>query len=130
MVLLKNFAQLRKPSTKQKDNLQNWYLQWYIRKLPQASYPHPSEDRQNENHNHRKLTKLITWFTALSNSVKLWAMPCGATEDGPAMVESSDKMGEGEGKGKPLQYSSVFFPLEKGKANHFSILALRTPWTL
>ena len=32
-----------------------------IRKLPQASYPHPSEGRENENHNHRKLTKLITW---------------------------------------------------------------------
>ena len=42
-----------------------------IRKLPQASYPHPSEGRQNENHNHRKLTKLITWATALSNSMKL-----------------------------------------------------------
>ena len=27
-----------------------------------------SEDRQNENHSHRKLIKLITWTTALSNS--------------------------------------------------------------
>ena len=26
----------------------------------------PSEGRQNENHNHRKLTKLITWITAFS----------------------------------------------------------------
>ena len=34
-----------------------------IRKLPQASYPSPSEDRQTENHNHRKLTNLITWAT-------------------------------------------------------------------
>ena len=42
-----------------------------IRKLSQASYPSPSEGRQNENHNHRKLIKLITWTTALSNSVKL-----------------------------------------------------------
>ena len=32
----------------------------HIRKLPQASYP--SEGRQNENHNHRTLTKLITWI--------------------------------------------------------------------
>ena len=35
--------------------------------------------RQNENHNHRKLTKLITWATALSNSRKLsnavWGHP-------------------------------------------------------
>ena len=37
-----------------------------IRKLPQASYPYPSEGRQDENHDHRKLTKLITWVTALS----------------------------------------------------------------
>ena len=43
------------------------------------SYPYSSEGRQNENHNHRKLTKLITWTTALSNSVKLshavWGHP-------------------------------------------------------
>ena len=42
-----------------------------IRKLPQASYPYPSEGRQNENHNHRKLTQLITWTTALSNSMTI-----------------------------------------------------------
>ena len=51
-----------------------------IRKLLQASYLYPSEGRQNENHNHRILTKLITWIIALSNSMKLWAMPCGATK--------------------------------------------------
>ena len=34
----------------------------------------PSEVRQNENHNHRKLINLILWTTALSNSKKLWAM--------------------------------------------------------
>ena len=44
-----------------------------------TSYLHPSEGRQNENHNHRKLTKLITWIPTLSNSVKLWAMLCRAT---------------------------------------------------
>ena len=48
----------------------------------QASYPHPSEGKQNENQNHRKLTTLITWITTLSNSMKLWAMPCRATQDG------------------------------------------------
>ena len=42
-----------------------------IRKLPLASYPYLSEDRQNENHSHRKLIKLITWITAMSNSMKL-----------------------------------------------------------
>ena len=70
--------------------------------------------RQIENHNHRKLTNLITWTTALSNSIKLWAMPCRITQEGWVMVESSDKTrSTGEGNG-----------------NHFSILALRTPWTV
>ena len=34
-------------------------------------YPSPSEGRQTENHNHRKPTNLITWTTALFNSIKL-----------------------------------------------------------
>ena len=48
-------------------------------KLPYASYASQSEGRQTENHNHRKPTNLTTWTTALSNSVKLWGMPCRAT---------------------------------------------------
>ena len=41
-------------------------------------------------------------------------MPCRATQDRPVMVENSDKMwSTGEGNGK-----------------HFSILTLRTPWTV
>ena len=84
-----------------------------IRKLPQASYPSPSEGRQNENQSHRKLTKLITQTTALSNSMKLWAMPCRATQDERVMVESSEKTwSTGEGNG------------------NFSILTLRSPWTV
>ena len=35
-----------------------------------------SNGRQTENHNHRKLIILITGTTALSNPMKLWAMPC------------------------------------------------------
>ena len=84
-----------------------------IRKLPQASYPYPSEGRQNEKCNHRKLTKLITWFTALSNSIKLWAIPCRATQDGWVMVESS--WSTGEGNGKPLQYSCLENPMNSIK---------------
>ena len=53
---------------------------------------YPKEDRQNENHNHRKLIKLIIWTTVLSNSMKLWAMPCRATQHGQIMLESSEKM--------------------------------------
>ena len=65
------------------------------------------------NHNHSKVTKLITWILTLSNSMKRWAMPCRAIQDGQVMMESSDKT-----------WSS-----REGNANHFSILALRTPWT-
>ena len=81
----------------------------HIRKF---SYPYPSEGRWNENHNHRKLIKLITWTTALSNSMKLWAMLCRATQDGCIMVESSGKKcSTGEGNGKPLQYSCLENPM-------------------
>ena len=81
-----------------------------IRKLPQASYLYPSDRRQTENHNHRKPTNLITWTTALSNSIKLWAMPCRATQDRRVMVESSDKKwSTGEGNGKT---TSVILPWE------------------
>ena len=54
-------------------------------------HPYPSEVTQNENHNHRKLAKLFTWITALSNSMKLWTMLCRATQDGWVTVESSEK---------------------------------------
>ena len=71
---------------------------------------------QSENNNHRKLTNLITWTTALSNPMKLWAMPCRATQDGWVMAESSDKMwSTGEGNGKPLQYSCLENPMNSMK---------------
>ena len=69
---------------------------------------------QTENHNHRKLIKLITWTTALSNSVKLWAMPCRATKTEGSWWRVLTKRG----------------PLEKGMTNHLSILAWRTSWTV
>ena len=60
------------------------------------------------NHSHRKLTKWITWTTALSSSTKLWAKLCRATQDGWVMVESSDKTwSTGEGNGKPHQHSCL-----------------------
>ena len=75
-----------------------------------------SRGRQNENHNHRKLTNLITWTTALSNSMKLWAMPCRITQDRQVMVESSDQTwSTGEGNSKPLQYSCLENPMNSMK---------------
>ena len=56
--------------------------------IVQLSHPYMTTG----NHNHKKLTNLITWTTALSNSMKLWAMLCRATQDGWVIVESSDKM--------------------------------------
>ena len=66
------------------------------------------------NHNHRRLIKLMTWNTALSNSMKLWAIPCRATKT----------------DGSWWRVLTKRVPLEKGMANHFSILVLRTPWTV
>ena len=48
-----------------------------------------------------------TRTTALSNSMKP-SHTCGATQDGRVMVERSDRMwSNGEGNGKPLQYSCL-----------------------
>ena len=53
---------------------------------------------------------------SLSNSMKLWAMPCKATQDGQVMVESSDKTwSSGEGNGKSLQYSFPGNPMSSMK---------------
>ena len=87
-----------------------------IRKLAQASHPHPSECRQTENHNQRKVTKLITRTTTLPNSMKLCAMPCRASQDKQVMVESSDKTWfTKDGNGEPLQYSCLENPMNSMK---------------
>ena len=42
------------------------------------------------------------------NAIKLWAMPCRASQDGQVVVESSDKIwSTGEVNGKLLQYSCL-----------------------
>ena len=63
-----------------------------------------------------KLTNLITWTTALSNSMKLWAVQCRATPDRWVMVEHADKTwSTGEGNGKSLQYSCLENPINSMK---------------
>ena len=77
-----------------------------------------SEGRQNENHNHRKLAKMITWMTALCSLMKLWAMQYRATQDRQVMMESSDKTwatGEGNGKVFPYSYLRIPWTVCKGK---------------
>ena len=56
-----------------------------------------------------QITALL-WWRGLCNSMKLWAMPCRATQDRWVIAESSDKMWSA--RGKPP-----------------SILAMRTSWT-
>ena len=85
-------------------------------------------DRQNETHNYRKLTKLITWVRALSNSMKLWAIQCRATQDRWVIVESSDKIwSTGEGDGKPLKYSCLENPMNSMKRQNDRILKEKLP---
>ena len=44
----------------------------------------------------------LSWQSGLCNSMKLWTMPCKATQDRQIIAESSDKMwSTGGGNGKP-----------------------------
>ena len=79
-----------------------WHSAFFI---VQLSYPFMSTGKTIAL---TKLINLITWTSALSNSMKLWAMLWRATQDGRVMVESSNKMwSTGEGNVKPHQYSCL-----------------------
>ena len=55
-------------------------------------------------------------LSALSNSMKLWAVLCRPTQDGCVMVESYDKFwSSGEGNGKLLKYSCLENPMNNMK---------------
>ena len=55
-------------------------------------------------------------------------MLCGATQDGPVMVEGSDRMwSTGEGNGKPLQYSFLENPMNSMKRQNDRILKEELP---
>ena len=91
-----------------------------------ASFLSLSEGRENKNHNHRQLIKSITGTTALTNSMKLWAMLCRTTQNGWVSVESSDKTwSTGKGNGQPLQYSSLASPMNSMKRQKY--VTLSTP---
>ena len=68
-----------------------------------------------------------TRTTALSNSMKI-SHAYGATQDGWAMVERSDRMwSTGEGNGKPLQYSCLENPMNSMKRQNYRILKEELP---
>ena len=92
------------------------------RKFAQASYPHPSEGRQNENHNHRKLTKLITWITMDHMHHTFHCLIQWNYE--------SYYVGPHKNDGSWWRVLRKWGPWENGVANDFSIPALRTPWTV
>ena len=55
-------------------------------------------------------------------------MPCGATQDGGVKVERSDRMwSNGEGNGKPLQYSCLENPMNSMKRQNDRILKEELP---
>ena len=58
---------------------------------------------------YRKLTNLITWTMALSDSMKLRAMPCRATQDEWVMVEFWQNVVHWR---REVQTASVFLPWE------------------
>ena len=65
---------------------------------------------------------------SLSNSMKLWAMPCRDTQDGQVMVESSDKTrSTGEENGKPLQYSCLENPMNSMKRHKIGHWKMNSP---
>ena len=52
----------------------------------------------------------------------------GATQDGQAMVDRSDRMwSTGEGNGKPLQYSCLVNPMNSMKRQNYRILNEKLP---
>ena len=60
--------------------------------------------------------------------MKLWAMPCRATQDRQGMVESSDKTwSTGEGNGKSLQYSCLENPINSMKMQKYRTLKDELP---
>ena len=55
-------------------------------------------------------------------------MLCGATQDGPVVVERSDRMwSTGEGNGKPLEYSCLENPMNSMKRQNDRILKAELP---
>ena len=73
----------------------------------------------------------IPHVQASSNSMKLLAILCGATQNRRVMVENSDKMwSTGEGNGKPLQYSCLENSMNSIKRQKDRTLKDELSWSL
>ena len=71
---------------------------------------------------------MITWITILCKAVKLWDMPCRATQDRWVMVESSDKMWSSRGGNvKSLRYSCLENPMNSMRRQKDTALEDETP---
>ena len=78
--------------------------------------PLPETPRHSQEKMSACPSTLPSWQSTLSNSMKLWAMPCKSTQDGWVIVESSEKMWSSEeGNGKHLQHSYLETPLNNMK---------------
>ena len=119
-----------KEGKKPHQSTENWIKDLLNIALPVRIRPNFSNSPSlpSENHIQRKLNKLIAWITALSNSMKLWAMPCRAIQDRWVMLESSDKMWpNGKGDNKPLQYSCLENPMKSMKRQKDMTLKYELP---
>ena len=78
--------------------------------------PLPKTSRHSQKKMSACPSTLPSWQSTLSNSMKLWAMPCKSTQDGWVTVESSEKTwSTEEGNGKHLQHSYLENPLNSTK---------------
>ena len=70
---------------------------------------------QNKNHNHRKLTKMITWIRVLCNLMKLRHVIQGTQEEWVIMEISDKTWSTREENGKHLKYSCLPNPINSMK---------------
>ena len=107
-------------------SLKNYSSSWLLLCCCSLALSAPS-GQTHWNHNHRKLVNLITWTTALSNSLKLshalWGHPRQAGHGG----EIWQNVVTGEGNGKTLQYSCLENPMNSMKKQNDRILKEELP---
>ena len=84
-----------------------YYAKWNVRwRKTNITWFHWYVEYQKTNILTPFMGHCLVLVKGLHNSMKLWGMPCRATQDGRVIVESSDKVwSTGGGNGNPLQHS-------------------------